>query len=140
MHDGHYLQMENAKRLAGEGGISIVGILTDVAIMEKKARPVKSFDERMRDVLKLRCCDLVLPQDTYSPHQNVLNMALGSLKVDILMESASHSADLIKESVRVMQSIGGKVIVTPYYPTQSSTQIKEKIRNAKTNTDKSITH
>jgi cytidyltransferase-like protein len=124
IHPGHLLQMKNGKRLAGENGVHIVGILTDEAVMEKKKRPVISFDERMTVAEAIKYADLVVPQETYSPHPNVLKM-----KPDILMESASHSEELIKESERIMSSIGGKVIVTPYYPTQSSTSIKEKIKH-----------
>ena len=36
VHRGHRLQMRNAKKIAGEDGISIVGILTKEAVLEKK--------------------------------------------------------------------------------------------------------
>ena len=124
IHPGHLLQMKNAKRLAGKDGISIIGILTDEAVMEKKPRPVIPFDERMIIAEAIGYADLIVPQATYSPHPNCLK-----IKPDILMESASHSDELIKQSEQVMASIGGKVICTPYYPSQSSSNIKEKIKN-----------
>lgn len=127
IHAGHLLQMKNAKRLAGEDGVSIIGILTDEAVMEKKKRPCISFDERMIIAEAVRYADLVVPQETHSPHPNVLKM-----KPDILMESASHSDELVNESVKIMNSIGGKVVLTPYYPSQSSTGIKERIKNEST--------
>jgi cytidyltransferase-like protein len=123
IHAGHLLQMKNAKRLAGNDGISIIGILTDEAVMEKKPRPIISFDERMIIAEAIGYADLVVPQATYSPHPNVLKM-----KPDILMESMSHSDELIEQSRQVMSLIGGKLILTPYYPSQSSTGIKEKIK------------
>lgn len=123
LHAGHLLQMKNAKRLAGKDGISIIGILTDEAVMEKKPKPVISFDERMIIAESIGYADLVVPQATYSPHPNVLKM-----KPDILMESMSHSDELVAESKRVMDSIGGKLVLTPYYPIQSSTALKEKIK------------
>ena len=49
------------------------------------------------------------------------------IKPDILMESSSHTDEAIEDAREVMESIGGKVIVIPYYPSQSSTSIKEKI-------------
>jgi bifunctional ADP-heptose synthase (sugar kinase/adenylyltransferase) len=124
IHPGHLLQMKNAKRLAGKDGISIIGVLTDEAVMEKKPRPIISFNERMIIAEAIGYADLVVPQATYSPHPNCLKM-----KPDILMESASHSNELIEQSRQVMASIGGIVICTPYYPSQSSTNIKEKIKN-----------
>lgn len=126
IHPGHLLQMKNAKRLAGKDGISIIGILTDEAVMEKKPRPIIPFEERIAIAEAIGYADLVVPQETYSPHPNCLKM-----KPDILMESASHSDELIKQSEQVMASVGGKVICTPYYPTQSSTAIKEKICKSK---------
>ena len=127
IYAGHLLQMKNAKRLAGKDGISIIGILTDEAVMEKKPRPIIPFDERMIISEAIGYADLVVPQETYSPIPNVLKM-----RPDILMESASHSDELLEQSRKTMRELGGKVIVTPYYPTQSSTTIKEKIKNAET--------
>lgn len=122
IHPGHLLQMKNAKRLAGKDGISILGILTDEAVMEKKPCPIIPFEERIAIAEAIGYADIVVPQATYSPHPNCLKM-----KPDILMESASHSEELIEQSRQIMRSIGGRVICTPYFPTQSSTAIKEKI-------------
>jgi len=123
IHSGHLLQMKNARRLAGEGGMSIVAILTDKAVMEKKPKPVIPFNERMMLAEAIRYADLVIPQDTYSPMPNVLK-----IRPDILMESASHSDELIDESRKTMREVGGTVVVTPYYPSLSSTSIKEEIK------------
>jgi len=116
--------MKNAKRLAGKDGISIIGVLTDEAIMEKKKKPILSFDERMAVAESIQYADLVIPQTTYAPYHNVYK-----IKPDILMESMSHSDELIEESRKVMGAIGGIVIVTPYYPSQSSTNIKQRIKD-----------
>jgi len=50
------------------------------------------------------------------------------IKPDILMESTSHTDEAIEEAREVMESIGGEVIVIPYYPSQSSTNIKNQIK------------
>ncbi len=47
VHKGHLEMMKNSKAIAGEDGKLIVGILTDEAIMEKKSRPIVSFNERV---------------------------------------------------------------------------------------------
>lgn len=128
VHKGHLKMMENAKAIAGKDGKLIVGILTDEAVMEKKARPIISFDERYDLANALKFVDLVVAQDTYSPLPNVKK-----IKPDILMESTSHTDEAIQEACEVMESIGGEVIVIPYYPSQSSTNIKNKINgNIKT--------
>ena len=122
VHKGHLKMMENAKAIAGKDGKLIVGILTDEAVMEKKPRPIISFDERFDLANAIKYVDLVVAQETYSPLPNVKK-----IKPDILMESSSHTDEAIEEANEVMESIGGKVIVIPYYPSQSSTSIKEKI-------------
>ncbi len=126
VHKGHLKMMENAKAIAGEDGKLIVGILTDEAVMEKKTKPILSFDERCDLANSLKFVDLVVAQETYSPLPNVKK-----IKPDILMESSSHTDEAIEEAREVMDSIGGKVIVIPYYPAQSSTNIKNNIKGEK---------
>ncbi len=131
VHKGHLKMMENAKAIAGEDGKLIVGILTDEAVMEKKPKPILSFDERYDLACALKCVDLVVAQETYSPLPNVKK-----IKPDILMESSSHTDEAIEEAREVMESIGGKVIVIPYFPSQSSTNIKNDINKRRKNNDK----
>lgn len=123
VHAGHILMMKNAKAIAGEDGTLVVGILTDKAIMEKKPKPAISFDERMSIAQAIRYADVVVPQEEYSPISNIKR-----IRPDILMESSSHSKKDIEEARKIMESMGGKVIVMPYYPSQSSTNIKNSIK------------
>ena len=122
VHTGHLLMMKNSKALAGKDGKLIVGILTDEAVMEKKPRPVLSFPERRELAASIKYVDIVVPQATYSPLPNALK-----IRPDILMESSSHGDAAIKEARKVMEKIGGRVMVLPYYPAQSSTNIKKAI-------------
>jgi len=120
LHEGHLLQLENAKAM---GDKLIVGILTDEAVMEKKVKPIISFAQRLRLVQAVGVVDMVVPQPDYSPINNVK-----SLGVDILMESASHIGnDYLEE----LKDLDVRVIMTPYYPGQSSSDIKERIKNGK---------
>jgi len=123
VHKGHLLMMKNSKAIAGEDGKLIVGILTDEAVMERKPRPIVSFEDRMNLASAIKYVDVVVAQETYSPMPNVIK-----IKPDVLMESSSHTEEAIKEAREYMESIGGKVIVIPYFPTQSSSGIKNKIK------------
>ncbi len=123
VHRGHLLQMQNAKATVGKDGISVVGILTDEAVMEKKPKPVLGFDERMLLAQAIKYNDFVIAQATYSPLPNVRK-----IHPDILMESGSHDEDDVEEIRQVMAKLGGRLIVTPYYPMICSTEIKKKIR------------
>jgi len=115
--------MKNSKAIAGKDGKLIVGILTDDAVMEKKPkRPILTFDERIDIARAIKYVDAAVPQETYSPIPNIKK-----IRPDILMESWSHSEREMEETRKVMESFGGRVIAMPYYPSQSSTNIKNKI-------------
>ncbi len=122
VHKGHLMMMRNAKAIAGEDGKSIVGILTDEAVMVKKSKPLLSFDDRMALAAAIKYVDVVVAQETYSPLQNVMR-----IRPDILMESSSHDEQDIEKARKVMEEINGIVIVIPYFPGQSSTNIKNEL-------------
>ncbi|MCK4296282.1 MAG: adenylyltransferase/cytidyltransferase family protein [Candidatus Marinimicrobia bacterium] len=120
VHKGHLLMMKNAKAIAGEDGKLIVGILTDEAVLEKKPKkPVLSFDERIELASSIKYVDLAVAQETYSPLPNVMK-----IKPDVLMESSSHDEKEIEKAREYMDSINGQVVVIPYFPSQSSSGIK----------------
>jgi len=122
VHRGHLAQMRNAKAFAGKDGVSIAGILTDKAVLEKKPKPIMSFDERVGLAKAIKFNDVVVPQDTYSPIPNVKDLA-----PDIVCESTSHK----KEDIEALRkATSARVVVLPYYPNQSSTKIKNDIIKA----------
>jgi len=121
LHRGHLLHLKNAALL---GDFLIVGVLTDEAVMEKKPIPLIPFEERIELVECLKMVDMVVPQHQYSPCLNITR-----LKPDILIESDSHDKELIEEGKKQMKEMGGEVVVASYYPYQSSTGIKNKIKN-----------
>ncbi|NQV17512.1 MAG: hypothetical protein HQ534_03105 [Armatimonadetes bacterium] len=113
VHKGLLNMMRSAKAMAGKDGKLIVGILTDEAVMEKKPKPILSFDERFELASALIYPDIIIPQDTYSPLPN-----LKKIKPDILMESTSHDENEVEKAKKFMASIDGKVVVLPYFPPQ----------------------
>ena len=123
IHKGHLLMMKNSKAMAGEDGKLIVGILTENAVLEKKAKPpILTIDERIDIASSIEYVDAAIPQETYSPILNIKR-----IRPDIVMESASHSEKEIEEVRKVTESYGGRVVVMPYYPCQCSSNIKSKI-------------
>ncbi len=120
LHKGHLHHLRSSNSI---GTFLIVGVLTDEAVMEKKSKPVMCFEERIDLIKELKMVDLAVPQYTYSPYENLKN-----LKPDILAESTSHSKELISQGENLMKKIGGKVVVFSYYPDQSSTKIRNKIK------------
>ena len=125
IHVGHLFHLENAKAL---GDKLIVGVLTDRAVMEKKPKPTISFDERMRLIKSLKCVDVVVAQETYSPIGN-----LKSIRPNILIESSSHSGKDLEDTYTIAKEYGIQFVKLPYYPEQSSSKIKEEVKNAQAN-------
>ena len=113
LHVGHLLHLTNCKRLCDR---LVVGVLTDEAAMEKKPRPVIPFVERINLVGQLRPVDAVVPQTTYSPLTNLLE-----IRPDVLFECQLHE-------IRDYPEFDGRVMAMPYYPDRSSSAIKMKIR------------
>ena len=122
VHKGHLLMMTNAKALAGPDGMLIVGILTDEAVMEKKNKPVLPFEDRIELAGAIKYVDLAVTQETYSPLPNVRK-----IRPDILCESTSHTDEAIEDARKVMEELKGRVVTIPYFPSQSSTDIKNTI-------------
>ena len=117
LHKGHIEHLKNCKAL---GDKLIVGVLTDAAVMEKRPRPIMSFDERFDLVRSLEWANVVVAQNTYSPLENVT-----ALRPDVLAEATDHKEQPANE---FMKSIGGRVFAMPYYPNHSSTKVKNDIR------------
>ncbi len=118
LHKGHLLHLKNCKSMCD---FLICGVLSDEACMEKKPQPIIPFDERLDLVGSLKNVDMATCQDEYSPLNNCK-----AIKPDILFESISHKE---MPANNYIKSINGRVIVMPYYSNQSSTKIKEKIKN-----------
>ena len=111
LHVGHIRHLRNCKAMVDK---LVVGVLTDEAVMEKKPRPVIPFSERVEMVAECKSVDAVVTQETYSPDGNVK-----AIRPDILFESTSHATPSVNPY--------GKTMAMPYYPAQSSTGIKDKI-------------
>ncbi len=121
IHIGHLKYLEACKSLCDR---LIVGVLTDEATMEKKPKPIIPFEERLEMIKGLKCVDVAIRQDTYSPFSNV-----EQLRVDILFESVSHTNEsIIKARKLIEDKLKGRLIVMPYYEGQSSTAIKKKVK------------
>jgi glycerol-3-phosphate cytidylyltransferase len=119
IHVGHLNHLEACKQLCDK---LIVGVLTDTAVSEKKELPTIPFPDRLRMVHALKCVDIAVSQETYSPLPNAVAM-----KVHILFESTSHPEDAIRQARDTVAAYGGKVIVLPYYAGCSTTRIKNTI-------------
>src|SRR3990167_5996201 len=122
LHKGHRLHLKNCKALCAH---LIVGVLSEKAVLEKKPAPIQTLADRIEAVMDLKYVDCAVCQDQYSPLENCK-----ALRPDILFESSSH---LDMPANNYMKSIGSQIIVMPYYSEESTTQLKERIKNDKAN-------
>jgi len=122
MHTGHLYYMKQAKSIAGEDGLSIVGILTNKATMEHKKKPLLPLSERMELAQAVKYNDIVIAQETYAPIDNIIK-----LRPDVVLESSSHSDEEIQNTRNCVENMRGKVIVIPYTDAYkySSTSMKK---------------
>jgi len=119
LHRGHIEYLKNARAL---GDKLIVAVLTDKAVMEKKPKPVMSFDERFDLIGGLKMVDIVVMQNKYSPIKNIAH-----IQPDILVESIDHE-HVNDRYLKFIRNMGIRVTALPYYPGRSSTEVKNEIK------------
>ena len=119
IHKGHLIHLKNCSKLCD---VLFAGVLSDKACMEKKPKPIIDLSERIDIIGSLEYVTVAVCQDEYSPLENCK-----AIKPDILFESTSHKE---MPANNFIKSIGGRVIVMPYFAGQSSTNIKEKINGS----------
>ena len=120
LHPGH-IDLLTAARAAGEA--LIVGVNTDASVRRLKGptRPIRNEAERAYVIAALECVDLVVafPQDT--PLELV-----SRLRPDVIVKGGDYAEDTIV-GAREVKSWGGRVLVVPLTPGQSTTGIIERL-------------
>lgn len=128
LHIGHLKFFQNCKKHCD---YLIVGVYNDELVATYKREPIIPFKERVKLVKALRCVDKVIKitsEDT--PNGKDCTPILKRLtregwNISVLF----HGDDWIDvEGREYIESIGGKLILTPYYHLQSTTKIIEKIK------------
>jgi len=120
-HKGHLRALMQAKAL---GDYLIVGILTDKAMMAYKRKPIISYRDRAEIVEHIDVVDEVVKQKDVDPTEN-----LKRLMPDILVHGDDWDENF--PGADYMRSIGGKVILTKYYPYESTTSIINRLKGCK---------
>ncbi|MCW4051234.1 MAG: adenylyltransferase/cytidyltransferase family protein [Candidatus Bathyarchaeota archaeon] len=122
LHVGILRYLEISKSLCD---FLIVGVLTDEAAASYKRKPVIPFDERVDMIRALRCVDMVVRQNVRDPGDTIKELVDNGWNINLL----THGDDWPEiPGSDYIKSVGGRVIRTPYYLRQSTTEILEKIR------------
>lgn len=111
-HYGHLHQLLESRKHCD---YLIVGILTDQAVASYKHWPIIPFLWRIAIYDALECVDQVVPQNSRDPTEN-----LKLLAPDVLFHGDDWPDIPGREYI---ESIGGRVIVTPYFHGLSTTKI-----------------
>jgi rfaE bifunctional protein nucleotidyltransferase chain/domain len=121
LHAGHILTLETARTF---GNVLIVAVNSDLSVKRLKGpeRPLNKEDDRARVLAALSCVDAVVifPEDTA---ENILSL----VKPDIYAKGGDCVLDEIPER-KVVESFGGKIIITPFLPGRSTTNLIDAFR------------
>lgn len=120
LHPGH-IDLLTAARAAGDA--LVVGVNTDASVRRLKgpSRPIRSEAERAYVLAALECVDLVVAFAEDTPLELV-----NHLRPDIIVKGGDYAEDTIVGASEV-KAWGGRVMVVPLTPGQSTTGIIERM-------------
>ena len=121
LHPGHVDLLLGARR---EGDALVVGLNSDASVRRIKgpSRPVRNEDERAVVLAALAMVDAVVLFDQDTPLELV-----EVLRPDVLVKGGDYTEETIV-GAKSVKARGGRVVVIPLTPGQSTTRIVEKLR------------
>lgn len=121
LHPGHVEVLDMARR---EGAALIVGVNSDASVQRLKGptRPIRTTAERALVLAALESVDCVVVFDDDTPIELVR-----ALLPDVIVKGGDYAPDTIV-GADVVTARGGRVVVVPLVPGQSTTSIVEKLR------------
>jgi rfaE bifunctional protein nucleotidyltransferase chain/domain len=121
LHPGHIEVLDRARR---EGAALVVGLNSDASVQRLKGptRPVRNTAERAAVLAGLEAVDAVVVFEDDTPQALVQALA-----PDVIVKGGDYSPDTIV-GAEVVRARGGRVVVVPLVPGQSTTSIIEKLR------------
>lgn len=121
LHPGHITVLDRARR---EGASLVVGINSDASVKRLKgeSRPIRNENERAFVLAGLESVDAVVIFAEDTPLELVT-----LLEPDIIVKGGDYTPDTIV-GAELVASRGGRVVVIPLVPDQSTTAIIERLR------------
>lgn len=127
LHPGHLNVIKEARKIAGETGEIIVGLLTDKAVASYKRLPYMTYEQRKIVIENVKGVTQVIPQETLDYVPN-----LKKLKPDYVLHGDDWKEGIQAQTrqrvIEAMKEWGGKVIDIPYTKGISSTQLNKVLR------------
>jgi len=121
LHPGHIDVLEAAR---AHGDALVVGLNSDSSVRRLKGptRPVRSEAERAYVLAALRSVDVVVVFEEDTPLRLVL-----ALTPDVIVKGGDYREETVVGAAEVRAS-GGRVVIVPLTPGQSTTSIIETLR------------
>lgn len=121
LHPGH-VDVLRAARSAGDA--LVVGLNSDASVRRLKGagRPVRTEADRAYVLAALRCVDVVTVFDDDTPLELVRR-----LLPDVIVKGGDYTEDTVVGAAEV-RARGGRVVIVPLTPGQSTTSIIETLR------------
>ena len=123
LHRGHVEYLSAARAL---GDVLVVGLNTDASVARLKGphRPYASLEDRAAVLAALTSVDVITPFDSDTPRA-----LIAALLPDVLVKGGDYAIEEMvgRDEVR---AAGGEVVVVPYLPGRSTTQLVRRIRRA----------
>lgn len=121
LHPGHVDVLTAARR---EGDVLVVGLNSDASVRRLKGpeRPIRTEAERAYVLAALRCVDVVCVFDEDTPLELVRVLA-----PDVIVKGGDYTESTVV-GAREVRARGGRVVIVPLTPGQSTTSIIEKLR------------
>jgi rfaE bifunctional protein nucleotidyltransferase chain/domain len=123
LHTGHVDILHGARK---EGDALVVGVNSDVSVRrlgKGDDRPVRTQADRAYVLAALECVDAVVVFDEETPLELVRALA-----PDVIVKGGDYSPETVV-GADVVRSKGGRVVIFPLTPGQSTTSIIERMRN-----------
>ena len=109
-HYGHLRLLEKANSL---GDYHICGVLTDKGASEYRKEPIATFEERKAIISNLRCVDMVIPQTSKDPTENLKKIYGQFNKPKIILVHGSNWKKIPGEAF--IKKIKGEIVKPTYY-------------------------
>ncbi len=122
LHRGHVEYLEAAR---AEGSHLVVGVNDDASarrLGKGAGRPLVAAADRARVVAALAAVDCVVLFDEPTPRS-----LIEALRPDVLVKGGDYTRDTVV-GADFVESRGGRVVIVPLVPRQSTTHLVERIR------------
>jgi rfaE bifunctional protein nucleotidyltransferase chain/domain len=121
LHSGHIHLFREAKK---QGDILVVAVNDDLSVRNLKgpARPVFPLEERLEVLEAIDMIDYLISFSQPTPRE-----LIKAILPDVLVKGGDWKPDEVVGRVEV-EGAGGKVVIIPYLPGRSSSEILKKIK------------